>query len=55
MDDLTKLLQSIREQDVMRSDIPTIEPEYVAFIMTEYLKRMNHLSFDINDYSRDEI
>ena len=39
MDDLTKLLQSIREQDVLRSDIPRIEPEYVAFIMTEYMKR----------------
>jgi len=44
VDDLTKLLQSIREQDVMRTDIPRIEPEFVAFIMSEFLRRMSPFS-----------
>ena len=56
MDDLTKLLQSIREQDVMRSDLPSMEPEFVTFIMNEYMKRMiPHLLPQFRLSSRNEI
>ena len=38
--DLAKLLQSIREQDVMKTDIPAIEADYVTYVMTEFMRRM---------------
>jgi hypothetical protein len=39
VDDLGKLLYSIREQDLMRTNLPLLEPEYITYIMSEYMIR----------------
>lgn len=38
MEDLSRLLQSIREQDIFRTDIPPLEPEFIAYTMEGYLR-----------------
>ena len=41
LDDLSKLLQSIREQDIVGADLPELESQYVRLVMTDYLRRMS--------------
>ncbi len=38
IEDLSRLLQSIREQDIFRTDIPPLQPEFITFIMDGYMR-----------------
>ena len=42
LEDMSRLVQSIREQDTMRTDYPPIESGFICNVFTEYLKRMKY-------------
>lgn len=40
VDDFSKLLQSIREQDTLRTDLGRLDRAYIENVMSEYIKGM---------------